>query len=103
MAARRRWLDAALLALAVAVTVTEFNSRASILVLVAVFGAPAVAARLPRVVAVGMIGAVVLIAFVFPLVAPDEAAIERVGASLPQLPPSAGHRLVIWRFVADKE
>jgi hypothetical protein len=60
MLARRRWLVAALLMLAVAVTVTEFDSRASILVLVAAFGALAlaVAARLPRVVAGGMIGAV---------------------------------------------
>jgi hypothetical protein len=90
--ARRRWLVAALLMLAVAVTVTEFDSRASILVLVAAFGALAVAARLPRVVAVGMIGAVVLIAFVFPLVAPDGAAIERI----------RGHRMANWRVAAER-
>jgi O-antigen ligase len=102
MAARRHWFGAALLMLAVVVTVIEFDSRASILAIFVAFGALAVATRLPRVVAMGMIGAVVLIAFVFPLVAPDGAAIERVRASLPRLPPSAVHRLVIWRFVAER-
>jgi hypothetical protein len=49
-----------------------------------------------------MIGAVVLIAFVFPLVAPDEAAIERIRGQRPQSPPSAIHRLANWRFAAER-
>jgi O-antigen ligase len=102
LAARRRWLGMALFALAVAVTVTEFHSRASIFALIIALGASALAVRLPRVVAMGMVGAVALVAFVFPLVAPDGAAIERMHARLPQLPQSAVHRLVIWRFAAER-
>ena len=102
LAARRRWLGLAALALAVGATVGAFNSRASILALLVALPVSALAARLPRLAALGMVGAVLLVALVLPLVPPDGAGIERLRRAAPMLPQSAIHRLEIWRFVADR-
>lgn len=102
LAARRRWLGLVVLALAVGATVGAFNSRASILALVVALPASALAARLPRLTALGMVGTVLLVAFVLPLAAPDGAGIERLRRAAPMLPQSAIHRLEIWRFAADR-
>jgi O-antigen ligase len=102
LAVRRRWLGVALLALAVAATVGEFHSRASIVALVIALETMLFALRLPRLTAVSMIGAAILIAFLFPLAAPDGARIERMRTAWPILQESAVHRLVIWRFVAER-
>jgi O-antigen ligase len=102
LAARRHWFGAALLALAVGATVAEFVSRASILALAIGVGAMVFALRLPRLTAAGMLGAVALIALVFPLAAPDGSGIERIRTGWPSLRESAVHRLVIWRFVAER-
>jgi O-antigen ligase len=102
LAARRRWLGIALLALAAGATVGEFFSRASIVALVIALGAMLLALRLPRLTAGSMVGAAMLIAFVVPLAAPDGAGIERIRVAWPILRQSAVHRLVIWRFVAER-
>jgi O-antigen ligase len=102
LAARRRWLGVALLALAVGATVGEFFSRASIVALIIGLGGMLLALRLPRLTAVSMVGAALVISFVFPLAAPDGAGIERIRIAWPILRESAVHRLVIWRFVAER-
>jgi O-antigen ligase len=102
LAARRRWLAVAVLVLAVGGTVGEFFSRASIVALVVALTAMLMALRLPRLTAASMLSTVLLIALVFPLVAPDGAGIERIRTAWPTLQESAVHRLAIWRFVAER-
>jgi O-antigen ligase len=102
LAARRHRVGIVLLALAVGATVGQFLSRASIVALVIALGAMLFALRLPRLTASGMLGAAILIAVVFPLAAPDGAGIERIRTAWPSLQESAVHRLVIWRFVAER-
>ena len=58
--------------------------------------------RLPRAIAVLMVAGALLLAFVFPLVAPGGASIEQIRQDAPSLKESAIHRLIIWRFVADR-
>ena len=102
LAARRHWLGVALLAVAVGVTVSEFNSRAALLALVIGVAVASLAASRPRLVAFGLVGGVVLVASVFPAVAPDGGGVNRIRAALPALPESAIPRLEIWRFVAER-
>ena len=102
LATRRRWLGLALLAAAIGATVGEFSSRAAIIALAIGAAAAAVAAAAPRLAALGLVGAVVLAACVFPAAAPDGAGINRIRAAAPSLPDSAVHRLEIWRFVAER-
>jgi O-antigen ligase len=58
--------------------------------------------KLPRLVAALMTGAALAMAVVFPLVAPSGGTIEQVRRGAPMLQESAIHRLIIWRFVADR-
>ncbi|MGO8917723.1 MAG: O-antigen ligase family protein [Stellaceae bacterium] len=102
LASRRRWLGLLLLALAVGATIAAFDSHAAGLAFAVALPVALVAARLPRLVARALLAGVVLVAFVLPLAAPGGAGIERIRRSLPELPPSAIHRLAIWRFTADE-
>ncbi len=102
LSAQRQWLGFAVLALAAAATVIAFSSHTSILALVAALIVGAVAWRWPRLVALTLTLGTLLIATVFPLLAPGGAAIESIRRALPMLPPSAIHRLAIWRFSSDR-
>jgi exopolysaccharide production protein ExoQ len=102
LSAQRQWLGLAVLALAAAVTVIAFSSHTSILALAAALVVGAVAWRWPRFVAVCLTLGMLLIATVFPLLAPGGATIENIQRALPMLPPSAIHRLAIWRFTSDR-
>ncbi|HET7594167.1 MAG TPA: O-antigen ligase family protein, partial [Stellaceae bacterium] len=55
-----------------------------------------------RLTAALMVGATLLMVVVFPLVAPGGPAIEQIRQEAPSLKESAIHRLIIWRFVADR-
>jgi exopolysaccharide production protein ExoQ len=102
LAARRRWLGMALLALAVGVTVAQFNSRTSMLAVGAALVGGAVAWRLPRFAALCLLLAMAAVALVFPIVAPAGPGIAAIERAAPHLPQSAIHRLAIWRFAGDK-
>jgi len=102
LSAQRQWLGLAVLALAAAATIIAFSSHTSILALAAALIVGAVAWRWPRFVAVCLTLGTLLIATVFPLLAPGGAAIENIRRALPMLPPSAIHRLAIWRFTSDR-
>jgi O-antigen ligase len=102
LVAARRWLALAFLAIAIGVTVDQYMSHASRLAFAAALVAAAFAWRLPRLVAAGMAGATLFIAFVFPLLAPGGAEIARIHHNLPILQLSAIHRFAIWRFVSDR-
>ncbi|HEX7966617.1 MAG TPA: O-antigen ligase family protein [Stellaceae bacterium] len=98
---RARWA-LAVLAIAVGITLYQFDSRSAFLAALIGLAALAAAWRLPRLVAVALVGGVALIAVAFPLVAPGGPGIERVHEAAPMLRQSAIHRLVIWRFVSDR-
>lgn len=102
LSAQRQWLGVAVLALAASATVIAFSSHTSILALAAALVVGAVAWRWPRFVAVCLTLGTLLIATVFPLLAPGGARIESIRRALPMLPPSAIHRLAIWRFTSDR-
>jgi exopolysaccharide production protein ExoQ len=102
LAARLRRLGLLLLGLAISVTVFAFNSHTSILALGTALVAGASGWRLPRFTALCLIAGTAGIALVFPLFAPAGPGIEAIRRAAPQLPDSAIHRFVIWRFVGDK-
>lgn len=102
LASRRRPLGLMLLTLAVAITVGEFNSRATIVALGAALVAGIAAWRMPRFAALCLLGSMAGIALVFPVIAPAGPDIEAIQRALPMLPDSAIHRFAIWRFTSDK-
>jgi exopolysaccharide production protein ExoQ len=102
LSARRDWLGLAVLTLAATATIIAFSSHTSVLGFAAALIVGAVAWRWPRFVAVCLTLGTLLIATVFPLLAPGGAAIESIRRALPMLPPSAIHRLAIWRFTSDR-
>ncbi len=101
LAARRRWLGLAVLAVAIALPVFAWASHTCKLAVVLAVSATLLAARLPRLVARLLLAGVVLGAFVLPLAAPGGAGIAAIQRRLPELPGSAIHRLAIWRFTGD--
>lgn len=102
LAARRHPLELMLLALAAAITVGEFRSRATMVALGAALAAGVVAWRLPRLAAFCLLASMAGLALLFPLIAPAAPGIEAIHHVLPVLPDSAIHRFAIWRFVSDK-
>jgi O-antigen ligase len=102
LAARRSSVAPLAGALAVAATLFEFKSQTAVLAGATGFVVALAAWRLPRTVAVLMVGAALLLVSVLPLVAPGGGAIEQIRQGMPTLKESAIHRLIIWRFVADR-
>ncbi len=102
LAARGRTVPVLLGALIVGATIFEFISRASMLAGGIGLAAMLVGWRLPRLVAALMVGAALVMAVVFPLIAPSGSTIEQVRRGAPMLQESAIHRLIIWRFIAER-
>ena len=102
LAARGRTVPVLLGALIVGATIFEFISRASMLAGGIGLAAMLVGWRLPRLVAALMVGAALVMAVVFPLIAPSGSTIEQVRRGAPMLQESAIHRLIIWRFTAER-
>jgi O-antigen ligase len=102
LAAWRGWKAVLLGAAMVLGTVFIFWSQAAALSTVVGLAVVPLAWRLPRVAAAVLLAGPLVLAFVLPLAALDGAHIERVHQSASLLKPSAIHRLVIWRFTADR-
>src|SRR6185437_4850852 len=102
LAARRR-INAFLIGVVViGVTLLEFKSQTA--VLAAAFGiiVALAALRWPRSIAALVVGGVLMLVAVLPLLTPAGSEIEQIRREAPALKTSAVHRLVIWRFVADR-
>jgi len=102
LAARRNMTALIIGILAVGVTLLEFKSQTAILA--AAFGIVVALAAwwLPRSMAALMVASVLLLVTVLPLLTPAGSRIEQIRRDAPGLKTSAIHRLVIWRFVADR-
>ncbi|HWG80756.1 MAG TPA: O-antigen ligase family protein [Stellaceae bacterium] len=87
---------------AVGATLLEFKSQTA--VLAAAFGiiVALAALRWPRSIAALVVGGVLMLVAVLPLLTPAGSEIEQIRREAPALKTSAVHRLVIWRFVADR-
>ena len=102
LAARRHiWMLVAGV-LAVVATLFLFRSTSTLLAGGVGLATALLAWRLPRAIAAAMTGGALLLAIVLPLVTPGGAAIERIREGAPALKASAIHRLMIWRFAADR-
>ncbi|MDE2230389.1 MAG: O-antigen ligase family protein [Alphaproteobacteria bacterium] len=101
--ALRRWrlLQAALAAL-VAVSVYLMPSAASLMALVAGVVAFAVALRFPRLIAATLAAGVAASAALLPVVVPSYETTVRLQHDAPWIKGSGIHRLLIWRFAAER-
>jgi O-antigen ligase len=87
---------------AVGITLLEFKSQTAMLAAALGIVVGLAAWRWPRSVATLMAGGVFMLATVLPLLTPPGSTIEQIRQEAPTLKTSAIHRLVIWRFVADR-
>lgn len=101
-ALRRRRLLQAAVAVAVAVAAFYLSSAASLLALVAGVVAFAVSLRLPRLVAGVLAIGLVAAAVALPAVVPHYETTVRLHHTAPWIKPSGIHRLLIWRFAAER-
>jgi O-antigen ligase len=90
------------LALAGAVTPLVMASTAAALALVLSIAVFAVAWFAPRLVALALAGGIVLVAILLPLATPDDRSVVAIHQQAPWLKFTAIHRLLIWRFTADR-
>jgi O-antigen ligase len=102
LAGQRRIAALIVGAVIVAASLVAFKSQTAVLAGAVGVIAILLAWRLPRVAAALMIGGTLLLVIGFPLVAPGGSAIEQIRQDAPSLKESAIHRLIIWRFVADR-
>ncbi len=98
---RRRPLQVAV-AVAVAVAAFCLSSAASLLALMAGVVAFAVGLRLPRLVAGVLTIGLVAAAVALPAVVPRYETTVRLHQAAPWIKPSGIHRLLIWRFAAER-
>lgn len=100
LGSRRLWQAA--LAAAVAVIVWLMSSGAAVLA-VAVSGIVYFAARLwPRATAFALAAGLLGIALILPVATPSDQAVLVLHQRVPQVKASGIHRLLIWRFTADR-
>jgi exopolysaccharide production protein ExoQ len=90
------------LALATAATVFALDSAGAALAIVAGFAAFAVAWLAPRLVAAALALGLVALAIALPLALPDDGTIVALHQEEPAIKWSGIHRLLIWRFTADR-
>ncbi len=101
--ALRRWrmLQAAV-GIAVAAAVSVMVSAASLLALIAGFSGFVVALRWPRLIAGALAASIVLGAALLPVAVPSYETTVRIQHTTPWIKMSGIHRLLIWRFAADR-
>jgi exopolysaccharide production protein ExoQ len=87
---------------AIGATLLEFKSQTAVLAAALGIIAALAAWWWPRSIAALMVAGALLLAIALPLVTPAGSAIEHIRQEAPALKASAIHRLVIWRFVADR-
>lgn len=102
LAARRNIVPLLIGVVAVGVTLLEFKSQTAVLAAALGIVGGLAAWRWPRSVATLMVGGVFMLVTVLPLLTPPGSTIEQIREEAPALKTSAIHRLVIWRFVADR-
>ena len=88
--------------IAMAVTLLEFKSQTAVLAAALGIVVALAAWRWPRSIAALMVAGVLMLVTVLPMLTPAGSAIEQIRQDAPTLKDSAIHRLVIWRFVADR-
>jgi exopolysaccharide production protein ExoQ len=99
---QRRILWTPLLGLAGAAAVLLLSSAAAGLALAMSVAAFVVAWRWPRLVAFLLAAALVLLAVAFPYALPDDRGVVAIHQQAPWIKYSGIHRLMIWRFTADR-
>jgi O-antigen ligase len=98
----QRGIERAAIALAAAATVFMLKSDAASLALVVGFLVLAVAWRAPRFAAAMMALGLVLAAIALPLATPGDRTVLALRHDVPAIKWSGIHRLLIWRFTADR-
>ena len=102
LAARRNAGALIIGVVAIAVTLLEFKSQTAVLAAALGIVLALPAWRWPRTIATLMAVGALMLVTVLPVLTPAGHAIEQIRQDAPALKPSAIHRLVIWRFVADR-
>jgi O-antigen ligase len=102
MAAQRRIGTALAVAAAVVVAVMAMVSAAAKLALLVSIAVALIAWHVPRVVAAALGGCLILFAILLPLAVPDAATAVAMHERAPWIKSSGIHRLLIWRFTADR-
>jgi len=102
LAAIRRAWQGAIFVLGVFATTWLMSSLASLLALGAGVAAFALACRFPRFVAAALIAALLAAATVLPAVVPSDQSVVAFQERAPWFKSSGIHRLLIWRFTADR-
>jgi exopolysaccharide production protein ExoQ len=100
--AARRALERWVLALATVAIAFALDSASAALALVVGFGAFALAWHAPRLVAAALALGLAALAIALPLATPDDRAIVALHEATPAIKWSGIHRLLIWRFTADR-
>jgi O-antigen ligase len=102
LAAQRRAWPTLGIAVAVLVAVmTMVSTAAKVGMLVSLLSA-CISWRAPRLVAAAFGGGLVLLAIMLPLAAPDSRSVIAIHEEAPWIKSSGIHRLLIWRFTADR-
>jgi exopolysaccharide production protein ExoQ len=97
-----RWYERALLCLAALATVFALASAGAALALVSGFVVFALARLAPRTVAAALFAGLVAIAVALPLATPQDRTVLALREDAPWIKWSGIHRLLIWRFAADR-
>jgi O-antigen ligase len=100
--ARRRILVALVFGVAAVMAIFLMVSTATKLAISAGFVIFALAHLIPRTLAAALSGALVVAAVALPLATPDFRGVTALHQAMPSLKSSAIHRLVIWRFTAER-
>jgi len=101
VASRRFWPALAMAVAAVVAVLTMPSAAAKVAVPVGIVAA-AVAWRAPRLVAGALGGGLLLLAVTLPWAVPDSRAVVALHQKAPWIKISGIHRLLIWRFTADR-
>jgi hypothetical protein len=97
-----RWIAKTALALAVVATIAALASQTAMIAVFAGLGVFAIAWYAPRLAAVLLAAAIVASAVALPLASPSSRAVVALHHDAPWVKYSAIHRLLIWRFTADR-
>ena len=95
------WLRALLL-VAVVTTAALMLSASALMAALATICIYGIACLIPRLTAATMIGAVVAIGIAIPVATPSYDTVLTIHAEAPWIKSSGIHRLLIWRFAADR-
>ncbi len=98
----RRLTGAIFLASMVPALLGLLSSQTAVVAVLVGLAATGIARMAPRVVAATLAGAMIVLAITLPLFTPSYAEVAALQPRLPSTANSAIHRLLIWRFTADR-